>query len=106
MISDLLKARFEKDEKRKKSMRLVYGYRAVETNEISDNLIILPYNQLPVNVDYLKHCISLLPKEKHGAVASFEIVRLGVWYKDRNKFDFLKAPEFCFNCGSVLKEKC
>lgn len=105
MILDVLKARFEREEKRKANMRLVYGYRTSDTMEMSDNLIVLPYNQFDVNKRWLEHCISEMSKQLVERMSGYEVVRLGVWYKDRNKFDFLRVPEFQFRICDVLEKK-
>lgn len=103
MIADALKARFEKEEKRKANMRLVYGYRTSDTMEMSDNIIALPCNQFDVNKRWIEHCISQMPKLLVERMRGYEVVRLGVWHKDRNKFDFLRVPEFQFRICDILK---
>lgn len=105
MIVERLKARFEKEEQRKANMRLVYGYRISDTMEMADNMVVLPYNEFDVNKRWLEHCVSEMSSELVERMKGYEVVRLGVWYKDRNKFDFLRVPDFQFRICDVLERK-
>ncbi len=103
-ITEKLKARIERDERRHANMRHVYAYRRVSDGEITDNLLALPYNELGANKAYLEHTYSLLDEKKRSVFALYEIVRLGVWYKERMKFDMLKCPEVVLNLKELFEK--
>ena len=99
-LSDALRRRFERDERRYANMRRVFGYRRPD-GTLDDNLLVHPYNDISVCKAYFEHLFSLC-ELKRGFV-DVDFVYLGVWYKDKRKFDFVDMPETLFRLGDVMK---
>lgn len=100
ILSDALRRRFEREERRHANMRRVFGYRRSD-GSLCDNLIIHTYADLSVCKSYFEHVFSLC--ELRWDSADVDFVYLGVWYKDKRKFDFVDVPELVFRLCDVMK---
>lgn len=99
-LSEALRRRFEREERRHLNMRRVFGYRRSD-GSLDDNLIVHAYSDISACKVYFEHIFSLL--ELKRGFSDVEFVYLGVWYKDKRKFDFVDNPETLFRLGDVMK---
>lgn len=99
-LSDALRRRFERDERRHANMRRVFGYRRPD-GSLDDNLLVHAYNDISACKAYFEHIFSLCELKRDFVDVDF--VYLGVWYKDKRKFDFVDVPETLFRLGDVMK---
>ena len=104
-FSDIFARRVRRDERRARSRRMVYGYRHKETGEICDNLLVLPYVDLMTGRRCVEHLVLATSGDERKAMHGYEVVRLGVYYKDRLRIDFLRRPEVVCDCDIDSADK-
>ena len=102
ILSDALRRRFEREAKRQANMRRVCGYR-LSDGSLSDNLIVFDYVDIGLMRDYFARVFSSVDIKPEMRDIAF--VYLGVWYKDKRKFDFLDDPDVIFTLGDFVERK-
>lgn len=102
MLSDALRRRFEREEKRQANMRRVFGYR-YKDGSLSDNLLVYAYLDIGVCKTYFSKLFMM--GELKPELLDYDFVYLGVWYKDKRKFDFLDVPEVLFSFNDFISKE-
>lgn len=102
ILSDALRRRFEREERRHANMRRVFGYRLPD-GSLDDNLIVHAYNDISACRAYFEHVFSLF--DYNPRLSGVDFVYLGVWYKDKRKFDFIDMPEKIFSIDEVINSQ-
>lgn len=102
MLSDALRRRFEREAKKQANMRRICGYRFSD-GSLSDNLIVFDYVDIGALKSYFASVFA--STDIKPEMRDIDFVYLGVWYKDKRKFDFLDVPEVLFALGDFVERK-
>lgn len=90
------------DTKVEVDMRHVFGYRGKD-GVLCDNLVCVDYRNVPEAVEVMKlNCLMAFSRAQMRQLTGVDVVRLGVWCKNSNKFLMNKKPEYCFTLGEDL----